>query len=65
MSESTGSAQRRHERVSRSMTWTSSIALELGLIEGAPACIFVVGGSGLVADASWNGLKLTYLAVEP
>ena len=36
-------AQRRHERVSRSMTWRSSIALELGLIEGAPAYIFVVG----------------------
>jgi lipid-binding SYLF domain-containing protein len=40
-------------------------ALEVGLIEGAPAYIFVVGDSGLMADASWNGLKLTRMTVEP
>jgi hypothetical protein len=40
-------------------------ALEVGLIDGAPAYIFVVDDSGLTADASWNGLKLTRMAVEP
>jgi len=35
------------------------------LIEGAPAYIFVVEDSGLMADASWNGLKLTRMTVEP
>ena len=39
-------------------------ALEVGLIDGAPAYIFVVD-SGLMADASWNGLKLTHMTVEP
>ena len=40
-------------------------ALEVGLIDGAPAYIFVVEDSGLMADASWNGLKLTRMTVEP
>jgi lipid-binding SYLF domain-containing protein len=40
-------------------------ALEVGLIHGAPAYIFVVEDSGLMADASWNGLKLTRMTVEP
>ena len=40
-------------------------ALEVGLIDGAPAYIFVVEDSGLMADASWNGLKLTHMTVEP
>src|SRR5512134_1675775 len=40
-------------------------AMEVGLIEGAPAYIFVVDDSGLMADASWNGLKLTRMTVEP
>jgi lipid-binding SYLF domain-containing protein len=40
-------------------------ALEVGLIDGAPAYIFVVGDSGLMADASWNALKLTRMTVEP
>ncbi len=40
-------------------------AQEIGLIEGAPAYSFVVGDNGLMADASWNGLKLTRMAVEP
>jgi lipid-binding SYLF domain-containing protein len=40
-------------------------ALEVGLIDGAPAYVFVVEDSGLMADASWNGLKLTRMTVEP
>src|SRR5512132_2923500 len=40
-------------------------ALEVGLIDGAPAYIFVVEDSALMADASWNGLKLTRMTVEP
>ena len=40
-------------------------ALEVGLMDGAPAYIFVVEDSGLMADASWNGLKLTHMTVEP
>jgi lipid-binding SYLF domain-containing protein len=40
-------------------------AMEVGLIDGAPAYIFVVDDSGLMADASWNGLKLTRMTIEP
>ena len=40
-------------------------ALEIGLIDGAPAYIFLVEDSGLMADVSWNGLKLTRMTVEP
>ena len=40
-------------------------AMEIGLIEGAPAYIFVVKDGGLMADASWNGLKLTRMTVTP
>ena len=40
-------------------------ALEVGLIDGAPAYIFLVEDNGLMADVSWNGLKLTRMAVEP
>jgi len=40
-------------------------AMEVGLIDGAPAYIFVVDDSGLMADASWNGLKLTRMTVTP
>jgi lipid-binding SYLF domain-containing protein len=40
-------------------------AMEIGLVEGAPAYIFVVKDSGLMADASWNGLKLTRMTLAP
>lgn len=40
-------------------------AMEIGLIDGAPAYVFVVEDSGLMADASWNGLKLTHMTPEP
>lgn len=40
-------------------------ATEVGLVDGAPAYVFVVGEDGLMFDASWNGLKLTRLKVEP
>ena len=40
-------------------------ATEIGLIDGAPAYVFVVQDDGLMADASWNGLKLTRMAREP
>ncbi|MBK8176201.1 MAG: hypothetical protein IPK66_13350 [Rhodospirillales bacterium] len=40
-------------------------AMEIGLIDGAPAYIFVVKDSGLIADMSWNGLKLTRMTVTP
>lgn len=40
-------------------------AMEIGLIEGAPAYIFVVKDGGVMADASWNGLKLTRMTVTP
>ena len=39
--------------------------MEIGLIDGAPAYVFVVEDSGLMADASWNGLKLTHMTPEP
>lgn len=40
-------------------------ATEIGLVDGAPAYVFVVEDSGLMADASWNGLKLTRMTVTP
>lgn len=40
-------------------------ALEIGLVDGAPAYIFVVGDDGLMADLSWNGVKLTRMTVAP
>ena len=40
-------------------------AMEIGLIDGAPAYVFVVQDDGLMADASWNGLKLTRMTREP
>lgn len=40
-------------------------AMEVGLVDGAPAYIFIVKDSGLMADASWNTLKLTPMAVTP
>ena len=40
-------------------------AMEIGLIDGAPTYVFVVKDSGLMADASWNGLKLTRMTVTP
>lgn len=40
-------------------------AAEVGLIDGAPAYVFIVEDNGLMADASWNGLKLTRMTVTP
>lgn len=45
--------------------WERVGGTTVGLIEGAPAYVFVVGNDGLMFDASWNGLKLTHMTPEP
>ncbi len=50
---------------SSSEDWEGVSATAVGLVGGAPAYVFVVGNDGLMFDASWNGLKLTRMMVEP